>query len=350
MIKRKVERAYHMMRKKILLIATGGTIASQKSEHGLAPLIRAEEILSHIPDVCQICNPSAVQLCNIDSTNMEPKHWRMMVRAIRENYEEYDGFVIAHGTDTMAYTAAALSYMVQNSQKPIVITGAQKSIDLEITDAKTNLLDSFCYAADEKSQGVVIVFGGKVIAGTRAKKIRSKSYNAFDSIDFPFLAMIQDMRIMRYIPAAPYKDPVTFYEEMNDNIFLLKLIPGISPKGPGFLFEQYDGIIVESFGVGGIPASVSDIFYELREAYPEKIIVLATQVAHEGSDMTVYEVGNKIKKECRFLESYDMTLEAVIAKTMWMLGSRESREDSLEQMFYKKINYDLIFETANSLS
>ena len=108
-----------MMKKKILLIATGGTIASQKSVHGLAPLIRAEEILSHIPDVYQICNPSAVQLCNIDSTNMEPKHWKMMVRAIRENYEEYDGFVIAHGTDTMAYTAAALSYMVQNSPKPI---------------------------------------------------------------------------------------------------------------------------------------------------------------------------------------------------------------------------------------
>lgn len=337
-----------MMKKNILLIATGGTIASQKSEHGLAPLICAEEILSYIPDVYQICNPAAVQLCNIDSTNMEPKHWKMMVQAIRENYENYDGFVIAHGTDTMAYTAAALSYMVQNSQKPIVITGAQKSIDLEITDAKTNLLDSFCYAADEKSQGVQIVFGGKVIAGTRAKKIRSKSYNAFDSIDFPFLAMIQDTRIMRYIPAIPYEEPVTFYEEMNDNIFLLKLIPGISPKGLRFLFEQYDAIIVESFGVGGIPASVSDIFYELHDTYPEKIIVLATQVAHEGSDMTVYEVGNKIKKECKFLESYDMTLEAVIAKTMWMLGNKECRKDMLEQIFYKKINYDLIFETEIS--
>lgn len=348
MIEKKIERAYcYMMKKNILLIATGGTIASQKSEHGLAPLICAEEILSYIPDVYQICNPAAVQLCNIDSTNMEPKHWKMIVQAIHENYEKYDGFVIAHGTDTMAYTAAALSYMVQNSKKPIVITGAQKSIDLEITDAKTNLLDSFYYAADGKSQGVQIVFGGKVIAGTRAKKIRSKSYNAFDSIDFPFLAMIQDTRIMRYIPAVPYEEPVAFYEEMNDNIFLLKLIPGISPKGLRFLFEQYDAIIVESFGVGGIPASISDIFYELHDTYPEKIIVLATQVAHEGSDMTVYEVGNKIKRECKFLESYDMTLEAVIAKTMWMLGNKECRKDILEQVFYKKINYDLIFEVMD---
>lgn len=331
------------MKKNILLIATGGTIASKNSDHGLAPLIRAEEILSYIPDVYQICSPAAVQICNIDSTNMEPRHWNMIMKAVRDNYEAYDGFVIAHGTDTMAYTAAALSYMIQNSSRPIVITGAQKSVDLEITDAKTNLLDSFRYAADDGSQGVQIVFGGKVIAGTRARKIRSKSYNAFDSIDFPFLATIQDGRIMRYIPAVPFEEPVAFYEKMNDNIFLMKLIPGISPKGLKFLFKQYDAIIVESFGVGGIPASISDMFYEMYETHPEKVIIMATQVTHEGSDMTVYEVGNKIKKECRFLESYDMTLEAVIAKTMWLLANRGTEKSDINQLFYKKINYDLIF-------
>ena len=127
----------------------------------------------------------------------------------------------------MAYTAAALSYMIQNSTKPIVITGAQKPIDLEITDAKSNLIDSFLYAADEKSQGVQIVFDGKVIAGTRAKRVRSKSYNAFSSIDFPSLAVIQDGNIMRYLPMLPYEDEVRFYEELDENIFLMKLIPGI---------------------------------------------------------------------------------------------------------------------------
>lgn len=332
------------MKKKILLIATGGTIASMKSQNGLTPLIRAEEILSYIPTVYEFCEPSAVQICNIDSTNMEPKHWKLMVQTIRENYEAYDGFVIAHGTDTMAYTAAALSYMIQNSRKPVVLTGAQKSIDLEITDAKTNLLDSFRYASDDKSQGVQMVFGGKVIAGTRAKKIRSKSYNAFESIDYPALAMIQDSRIMRYIEPVPFQEEVTFYEEMNENIFLMKLIPGISPKGLQFFFEQYDAIIIESFGVGGIPASIADVFYELDEKYPEKVIIMATQVAHEGSDMTVYEVGNKIKRDCRILESYDMTLEAVIAKTMWMLGDNNRGNLKVEEAFYKKINYDLVFE------
>ena len=130
----------------------------------------------------------------------------------------------------MAYTAAALSYMVQNTKKPIVITGAQKPIDLEITDAKSNLIDSFLYAADDRSQGVQIVFDGKVIAGTRAKKVRSKSYNAFSSIDYPSLAVIQDMNIMRYIPMLPYEEEVRFYEKLDENVFLMKLIPGIRPK------------------------------------------------------------------------------------------------------------------------
>ena len=235
-------------RKNILLIATGGTIASKKSDNGLKPQISPEELMQYIPQVKDICDFHAVQLLNLDSSNMEPEHWKMMVHTIHENYEKYDGFVIAHGTDTMAYTAAALSYMIQNSKKPIVITGAQKPIDLEITDAKSNLLDSFLYASDENSQGVQIVFDGKVIAGTRAKKVRSKSYNAFSSIDFPCLAMIQDGNIMRYIPPVPYEEEVRFYEELDENVYLIKMIPGIKPRILRSVFENYDCIIVESFG------------------------------------------------------------------------------------------------------
>ena len=126
-------------KKRILLLATGGTIASRKSDNGLKPQITPEELIEYIPQVKEICDVEAVQLLNLDSTNMEPSHWKLMVHAIWEHYDDFDGFVIAHGTDTMAYTAAALSYMVQNTKKPIVITGAQKPIDLEITDAKSNL-------------------------------------------------------------------------------------------------------------------------------------------------------------------------------------------------------------------
>ena len=329
--------------KKILFIATGGTIASRRSDSGLKPQITPQELLEYIPQVKDICQIEAIQLLNLDSSNMEPKHWKLIVHTIREQYEAYDGFVIAHGTDTMAYTAAALSYMVQNSKKPIVITGAQKPIDLEITDAKSNLLDSFLYASDAASQGVSIIFDGKVIAGTRAKKVRSKSYNAFSSIDYPYLAVIQDLNIMRYIPMIPYEEEVRFYEKLDENIYLMKLIPGIKPRVLSSIFENYDCIIVESFGVGGIPHSIADAFYELCQKHPDKLVVMATQVAHEGSDMTVYEVGHDMKKNCRFLESYDMTLESVIAKTMWLLGNFPGEQERLEDIFYKNINYDLIF-------
>lgn len=331
------------MKKKILLLATGGTIASKRSDNGLRPQITPEELLSYIPQVAEICEVTTLQLLNLDSTNMEPCHWKQMVAAIRENYDKYDGFVIAHGTDTMAYTAAALSYMVQNTKKPIVITGAQKPIDMEITDAKSNLIDSFLYAADETSQGVVLVFDGKVIAGTRAKKVRSKSYNAFSSIDYPCLAVIQDMNIMRYIPMLSYEHEVVFYEQLDESVFLMKLIPGIKPKVLRSIFENYDCIIVESFGVGGIPQSIADEFYRLCREYPQRLVVMATQVAHEGSDMTVYEVGHDMKKYCRFLESYDMTLESVIAKTMWMLGNYDVTKVDVEEIFYQSINYDVIF-------
>ena len=331
------------MKKKILLLATGGTIASKRSDNGLRPQITPEELLSYIPQVAGICDVTTLQLLNLDSTNMEPRHWKQMMAAIRENYDDYDGFVIAHGTDTMAYTAAALSYMVQNTKKPIVITGAQKPIDMEITDAKSNLIDSFLYAADETSQGVVLVFDGKVIAGTRAKKVRSKSYNAFSSIDYPCLAVIQDMNIMRYIPMLPYEHEVVFYEELDESVFLMKLIPGIKPKVLRSIFENYDCIIVESFGVGGIPQSIAEEFYRLCREYPQRLVVMATQVAHEGSDMTVYEVGHDMKKYCRFLESYDMTLESVIAKTMWMLGNYDVTKVDVEEIFYRSINYDVIF-------
>ena len=193
--------------KHILLIATGGTIASKKSRNGLKPQLTPEELLSYI-SIPENCSMSVEPLINIDSSNMEPKHWTMMVQCIEQNYSDYDGFVIAHGTDTMAYTAAALSYMIQYSDKPIVITGAQKPIDLEITDAKTNLSDSILYACDDNSQGVQIVFDGKVIAGTRAKKVRSKSYNAFSSINYPYIAIIQDGKVMQYEHSPKKSKPI----------------------------------------------------------------------------------------------------------------------------------------------
>lgn len=149
------------MKKNILLIATGGTIASKSTDHGLAPGISSEELLSYVPEILNYCQVEAIQLLNIDSTNIQPEHWLMMTETIEKNYSKYDGFVITHGTDTMAYTSAALSYLIQNSDKPIVITGSQKPIDVPITDAKKNLLDSFRFASEEDVRGTYIVLTAK---------------------------------------------------------------------------------------------------------------------------------------------------------------------------------------------
>lgn len=191
--------------KNILLIATGGTIASKKTSSGLIPSLTSEEILESVPEIEQMCNIDTIQLMNLDSTNINETHWLKIAKVVEDNYEKYDGFVICHGTDTLAYTASALSYLIQDSQKPIIITGSQKPIDLEVTDAKTNLLDSLLFASYEYSYGVNIVFGGKVIPGTRGKKVKTKSYNAFRSINFPYIATIKDGKIIHYIEGKKIK-------------------------------------------------------------------------------------------------------------------------------------------------
>ena len=223
--------------KKILLIATGGTIASKYTAEGLAPQISADELLEYIPEALEFCTIDTVQPFALDSTNVCADHWLKLARLIESKYEFYDGFVLCHGTDTMAYTAAALSYLIQNNRRPIVITGAQKPIDLAITDARSNLLDSLRFASHDRAHGISIVFGGKVIAGTRAKKEFSKSYNAFSSINYPDIASIHDQKIIFYIDDKDQSTkPLVFYHEMNQKIFLLKLIPGIDGKVLDALF------------------------------------------------------------------------------------------------------------------
>lgn len=330
--------------REILLLFTGGTIASVKTENGLEPLLGADQILSFLPDIGEDIRLETKQICNLDSTNMEYSYWLKLARVIEDQYDKYDGFVICHGTDTMAYTAAALSYLVQNPDKPIVLTGSQQPIQMEITDAKKNLHDSIRFTADADSRGVCLIFDGKVIAGTRAKKTKSSSYHAFSSINFPELASMQHGRIVRYIPCGKQEKEVAFYHTMNPKVFVLKLTPGISPTVLQAIFREYDCIIVESFGVGGIPDSIMDEFCGYMKAYEEgsKVIVMTTQVTYEGSNLSTYEVGKRIRKSFPYLEAYDMNLEAVFTKMMWIMGLGRLRFEEIERLFYEKINYDVL--------
>lgn len=333
--------------KKILMLGTGGTIACKRGDSGLKPLLTSNELLSYVPDAKEFCQADSLQILNIDSTNMQPKHWLIISKVIESHYEDYDGFVICHGTDTMAYTAAALSYMIQNSQKPIVITGAQKPIDMENTDARTNLFDSLRFASDDRAHGVTIVFDGKAIAGTRGKKVRTKSYNAFSSINFPYIATIQDGHVIFYLDdKKTYSGKLHFFHDLNPNVALMKLIPSMGAHVLDYMAEHYDAVIIESFGVGGLPSYDSGDFYNAIEKwiFLGKTVVMTTQVTNEGSNMSVYEVGHSIKKEFGLLEAYDMTLEATVTKLMWILGQTEDQK-KIREMFYQTVNRDILWKS-----
>ena len=327
--------------KKILIIGTGGTIASKPSADGLTPDLDSKQLIDSIPSISDICDVDCTQAFSLDSTNVRPEHWLILAEIITENYDRYDGFVITHGTDTMAYTAAGLSYLIQNSKKPIVLTGAQKPIGEEITDAKRNMIDALIYAVDEGSHGVVVVFSGAVICGTRARKNYSKRFMAFGSINFPELARVEDGRVIRYVP-EPYSGETVFYDNLNANVGLLKLTPGMRNDVMRYAIDRYDGLVVESFGVGGLP-EYSDFYQQIKRAVERrKLIVMTTQVPNEGSDLSVYRVGSILKNSLRVLEAHDMTSEAVLVKLMWVLGETDDF-DRAEALFYRPVHHDTLY-------
>lgn len=328
----------------ILILTTGGTIASVQSPDGLVPGMSSEQLRNHLPQIGSDIAIDIMELFHIDSTDMTAAHWIKIIDAIRDNYDAYDGFVVCHGTDTMAYTAAVLSYMIQNSEKPIVLTGAQKPIGFEITDAKSNLQDSILYTADSLSHGVQIVFAGKVIAGTHARKVRSMSFLAFESINLPVIAEINNGHIIRYLN-IPSNGRVQFYDSINPNVFLLKLTPSMSPDLIPEIFSIYDAVVIESFGAGGIPASIENtLLTELSKYRPEeKILAMTTQVTYEGSHINTYAVGRRIADSFKILEARDMTLETIIAKLMWILGNNSQTWDEIEQRFYTPVAMDSVY-------
>lgn len=373
--------------KRILLIATGGTIASAEDGNGLSPALTGEELARSVPEIEGLCDLDIVQPMNIDSTNMRPADWLRIAEVIREGYDAHDGFVVLHGTDTMAYTAAALSYLIQNSPKPIVLTGSQQPMGNPFTDAKINLYQSLVYAADERSSDVSIVFGGYAIAGTRARKQRTMSFNAFASVNYPVLAYLRQNKIIRsgsVAVAAGFAEGETaasmgtarvgagtrgaaagqrmygvealggtalpiprFYTAVDSRVCALKLTPGLTPHMFELLKPDYDAIILETFGMGGVPelgadgASFQEAIFNWVDS--GRTIVMTTQVPEEGLDLGVYEVGRAYAEHPGILKGGDMTTEALVAKTMWALGQTRDPQE-LQSLFYRAVNHDRVDE------
>lgn len=317
--------------KRILLIATGGTIASSESGHGLSPSFDAEGLLALIPEIKDMCDVSGKLIMNIDSTNMNPDLMAKIAETIYENYHDYDGVVVTHGTDTMGYTSAALSYMLQNINKTVVLTGSQLTIEALYTDAKKNISDAIRFAI-EGMPGVFVAFDGKIINGTRAKKIRTRSMNAFESINAANVAEIKLGKItfnkdvfntLKVDASKPFK----LQTSMCTDVMVVKLFPGITPDIFDFLKDHYKGVIIESFGIGGIPSQDNNILAKVTDLIAAGVVVvITTQCLEEGIDLGIYEVGQELAKNAVVCAG-DMNIEAIVTKLMWALGNLKSVDD-----------------------
>lgn len=309
--------------KKIILLATGGTIASQKSEAEgpLVPALKAHELLDYIPHVKDICLPFAKDIMFIDSSNVQPEHWQDIARETFRALLDYDGVVITHGTDTLAYTASMLSFMLRGLGKPVIFTGAQKPISDLMSDGRRNLEAAFA-AAVSGTPGVYVLFDNQIISAVRSTKLRSMGFNAFASINAPVCGTVDSRGIL-----MDYAQACTGSFELRDrlcpDVFLLKVMPGTKPE----LFDNvvklgYRGVVIEAYGVGGMHFLQRNLVEKLSQLCDMGITTLIiSQCTYDSIDLSIYESGAKLPG--LVVSGKDMTTEAAVTKLMWALGQTE---------------------------
>lgn len=315
--------------KRLMLLTTGGTIASRKSEAGLAPAIQSDEMVEYLIRTYPDYSFHHENLLNLDSSNIQPEEWQLIARSVFRALGKYDGVIITHGTDTMAYTASALSFMIQNVDKSIVITGSQLPIGHPLTDAVTNL-HTAVEAAVHGIKGVSVAFNRKIIAGTRAVKVNTMGFDAFESVNAGYLAEIRADGIHVYRSCTADYNPdraAILQDKLCTDVFILKLLPGTRPE----IFDalagmKYRGIILEAFGTGGLHYINRDLISKLEMLDQAGITVLVcSNCLHGRCDLTIYEVGKKALAK-GVLSAGDMTTEAAATKLMWILGQTDDKQ------------------------
>lgn len=265
-------------------------------------------------------------LLSLDSSNIQAEEWQLIAREVYGALPYYDGIVITHGTDTMAYTASMLSFMLQNLKKPVVLTGSQVPIDNLLTDARNNLYTAFA-AVDTGVPGVTVAFSRKLISGCRAVKVRAAGFDAFESVNAPYLGEVfsNGMRLLGSIAPEPDSEaPTVLLDNVSKDVFLLKLIPGTNPAVFGMLHKMhYRGIVIETFGLGGLHFMRRNLLPALAKLTGSGISVVAcSQCLYEASDFSVYEVGRRLL-DSGVIPALDMTTEAAVTKLMWALGQTD---------------------------
>jgi len=319
--------------KKYLLLTTGGTIASEPTEEGLAPAMDGNQFAAYLSELTANHQIQIENLYQLDSSNIQPEEWQGMARAIAGAFHRYDGIVMTHGTDTMAYTASVLSYMLRNIPIPVVLTGSQLPIQHPLTDGIENLRCAFAMASSGRA-GVFVAFDRKIILGTRAVKVRTTGFDAFESVNCSYAAIV-DSTGLNLNEAVLQKASGEFQlmDGLCDSVILVKLIPGLNPEIFDMLLKmQYKGIVIEAFGTGGLNFVRRDLISKLYQVVQAgTTVVVCSQCLYERSDFTIYQAGKKVLKS-GVLQAYDMTTEAAVTKLMWALG-QTGRPDEIKRIF-----------------
>ena len=324
-----------MNKKKILLLTTGGTIASLPGGEGLEP--RRSEVMELALDQLRGFYDITVEdvMC-LDSSNMTPEQWQIIARRIFERRAGFDGVVVSHGTDTMAYTASAMTFMLPDIDKCVVFTGSQLPLADMLSDGPANLRTAFAMAASGHP-GVYLAFDRKVMLGCRAVKVRASGFSAFESVNARYAAQVTNRGLVvdeRVLPVRRGK--ARLCPEISENIFLLKLTPGLNPAVFDVLAAMgYKGIVIEAFGLGGVNVLHKGL-RGIRRAVEDGIsVVVTTQCLYDSADLRVYQVGTKLL-ELGVIQGRDMTSEAAMTKLMWAIGQGMNPEE-IKELFSRNL-------------
>ena len=324
-----------MDKKNILLLTTGGTIASKPGGQGLEPQ-RSDVMERELEQLRTYYRITVRDLICLDSSNITPEEWQLIARHIYEDRVGFDGVVVSHGNDTMAYTASAVTFMLPNIDIPVVFTGSQLPLADMLSDGPENLRTAFAMAASGHP-GVFLAFDRKVMLGCRAVKIRASGFSAFESVNARYAAQVTNrgLAVDTSVLPVPGGSP-RLADALSQNVFLLKLTPGLNPAVLDVLAAMgYKGIVIEAFGLGGVNVLHKGL-RGIRRAVEDGIsVVVTTQCLYDSSDLRVYQVGNQLL-DLGVIQGRDMTTEAAMTKLMWALGQNMNPEQ-VKDLFEKSL-------------